>query len=141
QWDDTPIAFINNIFVHPQYAALTTWTTIARSNYHSGQITLTQRFRRDIEFDFNYTVGHSLDNASALKNASNYSGAALIFNPYNLNDQYANSDFDVRHIINANWLVGLPAGRGKLLFHDANKWVNGIFGGCQLTGIFCWNSG
>jgi hypothetical protein len=141
QWDDSPIAFMNNIFVHPQYAALTTWATIAKSNYHSAQISLTQRLRKDITFDFNYTYGHSLDNASGLQNAGNYSTAALIFNPLNLDSQYANSDFDVRHIINANWLIGLPFGRRKMLFHDANKWVNGILGGWQLTGIFRWNSG
>jgi len=29
----------------------------------------------------------------------------LIFNPFNLDSQYANSDFDVRHIVNSNWLV------------------------------------
>jgi hypothetical protein len=141
QWDDAPIAFTNNIFIHPQYAALTTWTTIARSNYHSGQISITQRLKHDITFDFNYTVGHSLDNASGLQNAGNYSTAALIFNPLDPDSQYANSDFDVRHIINANWLIGLPFGRGKSVFHDANKWVNGVIGGWQLTGIFRWNSG
>ncbi|HKR60723.1 MAG TPA: carboxypeptidase-like regulatory domain-containing protein, partial [Pyrinomonadaceae bacterium] len=141
QWDDTPVAFTNNIFVHPQYAALTTWATIARSNYHSGQISITQRLKNDITFDLNYTVGHSLDNASGLQNAGNFSTAALIFNPLDPDSQYANSDFDVRHIVNANWLIGLPLGRGKLLFRNANKWVNGIFGGWQMTGIFRWNSG
>jgi hypothetical protein len=141
QWDDAPISLINNMFVHPQYAALTTWATIARSNYHSGQITLTQRLRRDVAFDINYTFGHSLDNASGLQNAGNFSTAALIFNPLNLDSQYGNSDFDVRHIVNANWIVGLPFGRNKLVAHNANKWVNGIIGGWQMTGVFRWNSG
>jgi hypothetical protein len=141
QWNNLPISAIDNIFVHPQYAALTTWTTIARSNFNSAQVSVTQRLRKDVSFDINYTYGHSLDNASGLQNAGNYSTAALIFNPYNLNDQYANSDFDVRHIINSDWLVGLPFGHGKMFFSDANKWVNGIIGGWQLNGIFRWNSG
>jgi len=141
QWDDTPISLIPNIFIHPQYAALTTWTTLAESNYNSAQFSLTQRLRKDVTFDFNYTYGHSLDNASGLQNAGNYSTAALIFNPYNLHDQYGNSDFDVRHIINANWLIGMPFGRGKMFFGGADKWVNGIIGGWQLTGVFRWNSG
>ena len=141
QWDDSPISLIQNIFVHPQYAALTTWTTLAKSNYNSAQFSLSQRLRRDITFDFNYTYGHSLDNASGLQNAGNYSTAALIFNPFDLNGQYANSDFDVRHIVNANWLVGLPFGKGKQFLGGANKWVNGIIGGWQMTGVFRWNSG
>src|SRR5215831_2966073 len=141
QWDDSPISLIQNLFVHPQYAALTTWATLAKSNYNSAQFSLTQRLRHDVTFDINYTYGHSLDNASGLQNAGNYSTAALIFNPYNLDDQYASSDFDIRHIINANWLVGLPFGRGKMFLGNANKWVNGVLGGWQLTGIFRWNSG
>jgi len=141
QWDDTPIAAFNNLFIHPQYAALTTWTTLAKSNYNSFQLSLTQRLRRDISFDINYTYGHSLDNASGLQNAGNYSTAALIFNPFDPDSQYADSDFDVRHIINSDWLVGLPFGRGKTFFSGANKVVNGIIGGWQLNGIFRWNSG
>lgn len=141
QWDDSPISLIQNMFIHPQYAALTTWTTIAKSNYNSAQFSLTQRLRRDITFDFNYTYGHSLDNASGLQNAGNYSTAALIFNPFNLDSQYASSDFDIRHVVNANWLVGLPFGRGKMFLSNSNKWVNGILGGWQLTGVFRWNSG
>lgn len=141
QWDDSPISLIQNLFIHPQYAALTTWGTLAKSNYNSAQFSLTQRLRRDVSFDINYTYGHSLDNASGLQNAGNYSTAALIFNPYNLNDQYASSDFDVRHIINSDWLVGLPFGRGKMFLGSANKWVNGVVGGWQLTGVFRWNSG
>ena len=141
QWNNTPIAFANAIFVDPQYAALVTWATIAKSNYHSGQLSITKRLSRDLAFDINYTLSHSIDNASGLQNAGNYSTAALIFNPLDLNSQYANSDFDVRHIVNANWIYGLPFGRGKMFGRSANKWVNGLIGGWQLTGVFRWNSG
>jgi len=141
QWDDPPIAFLANIFFHPQYGALQAWSTIAKSNYNSAQISVTQRFTKDITFDFNYTYGNSLDNASGLQAAANYSSAALILNPLDPDSQYANSDFDIRHIINANWLVGLPFGHGKALLHNSGKVVNGILGGWQLTGIFRWNSG
>ncbi|MDT4897714.1 MAG: hypothetical protein QOH25_2791 [Acidobacteriota bacterium] len=141
QWDDKPTAALNNLFIHPQYAALNTWATIAKSNYNSFQISIRQRFKKDIAFDLNYTLGHSLDNASGLQAAGNFSTTALIFNPLDLDSNYANSDFDVRHIVNANWVVGLPVGRGKAFLNGANKVVNGILGGWQLTGIFRWNSG
>jgi len=155
QWDDSPTcvpkpgtgqvcpgpAIFNNLFFHPQYGALNVWSTIAKSNYNSLQVSLRQRLTHDITFDFNYTYGHSLDNASGLQSAGNFSSGAFIFNPLDPNGNYAESDFDVRHIINANWLVGLPIGRGKTFLHDANKVVNGILGGWQLTGIFRWNSG
>lgn len=155
QWDDSPTCVprpgtgqvcpgpgaLNNMFFHPQYGALNVWSTIAKSNYNSLQVSVRQRLKRDVLFDFNYTYGHSLDNASGLQSAGNFSSGAFIFNPLDPDGNYADSDFDVRHIINANWLIGLPIGRGRTLFHDANKVVNGIFGGWQLTGIFRWNSG
>ncbi len=95
----------------------------------------------DVVFEFNYTLAHSLDNASGLQNAGNFAAASLIFNPLNPELNYADSDFDVRHNITANWLVGLPFGRGRKFHSGAGKIANGIFGGWDFTGIFRWNSG
>lgn len=141
QWDDPPIAKLANLFFHPQYGALNTWGTIGKSNYNSMQISIRQRLKRDVQFDFNYTYGHSLDNASGLQSSGNFSSTAFIFNPLDPDGNYGDSDFDARHIVNANWLVGLPFGHGKALFSNSNKVVNGILGRWQLTGIFRWNSG
>ena len=141
RWDDKPASIFNNTFVNPQYAALNTWSTFGLSNYNSAQLSIRQRLTRDVVFDFNYTLSHSLDDASGLQNAANFAGSSLIFNPLNPELNYANSDFDIRHNITANWLVGLPFGRGKTFLSDAGKLANGIFGGWDLTGIFRWNSG
>jgi hypothetical protein len=153
QWDDSNVCFVgptnfcpgpavrNNIFYHPQYGALNVWSTIAESNYNSFQFSMRQRLRRDITFDFNYTYGHSLDNASGLQSAGNFSTAAFIFNPLDPHGNYGDSDFDTRHIVNANWLVGLPFGKNKAIFHDAGNLLDAFIGGWQMTGIFRWNSG
>ena len=140
-WDDRPFSIFDNTFVHPQYAALNTWSTFALSNYNSVQLSVRQRLSNDVTFDFNYTLAHSLDNASGLQNTGNFGTAALIFNPLDPMLNYASSDFDVRHNINANWFVGLPFGRGKKFLSDAGKITNGILGGWDMTGIFRWNSG
>jgi len=141
RWDDKPASIFNNTFVNPQYAALNTWSTFAMSNYNSAQISVRQRLSDDLVFDFNYTLAHSLDNASGLQNTGNFGTASLIFNPLNPDLNYASSDFDVRHNITANWIVGLPFGRGKKFLTDAGKVTNGILGGWDMTGIFRWNSG
>ncbi|HEY5446308.1 MAG TPA: hypothetical protein VIJ87_17935, partial [Pyrinomonadaceae bacterium] len=141
RWDDKPFSIFNNTFVNPQYAALNTWSTFGYSNYNSAQVSVRQRLSNDVVFDFNYTLSHSLDDASGLQNAGNFAAASLIYNPLNPELNYANSDFDIRHNITSNWLVGLPFGRGKKIFSDAGKWVNGVIGGWDLTGIFRWNSG
>jgi hypothetical protein len=141
RWDDRPFSIFNNTFVNPQYAALNTWSTFAFSNYNSAQVSIRQRLTRDVTFDFNYTLAHSMDDASGLQNAGNFAASSLIFNPLNPELNYADSDFDIRHNINANWLVSLPFGRGKKFFSNPGRVTNAILGGWDLTGIFRWNSG
>ena len=138
--DDRPISRFNNMFFHPQYAALSTFSTVARSNYHSGQFSLRHRFRNDVAFDFNYTLSHSHDNASGLQSSGAY-GSAFIVNALDPDANYADSDFDVRHVINANWLVALPVGRGRWLGGGMGRVADAALGGWNLTGIFRWNSG
>jgi hypothetical protein len=149
-WDDSPDcttcpfgggpARFNNVFYQPQFAALSAFSTLARSNYNSLQLSLRQRLRDDITFDFNYSYGQSLDNASGLQNSTSY-GTAFIVNALDPNQNYASSDFDVRHIINANWVVGLPFGRGKKFLTNSGGMVDALLGGWTTTGIFRWNSG
>jgi len=149
-WDDSPTcstcpfgggpARFNNVFYQPQFAALSAFSTIARSNYNSLQLSLRQRMADDVTFDFNYTYGHSLDSASGLQSSASY-GAAFIVNALDPDQNYASSDFDARHIINANWVVGLPFGRGKRFFSGVNGFANQVLGGWQASGIFRWNSG
>jgi len=140
-WDDQPVARLNNIFYHPQYAALSVFSTIAYSNYNAAQFSIRQRLSHDIQFDFNYTFSHSLDNASGLQNATAYGSAGFILNALDPRSNYASSDFDARHIVNANWLVGLPIGRHKALLPHLNKVANGLVGGWTMTGIFRYNTG
>ncbi|HKV34373.1 MAG TPA: carboxypeptidase-like regulatory domain-containing protein [Pyrinomonadaceae bacterium] len=149
-WDDAPgcttcpfgggPARFNNMFYQPQFGALSAFSTIGRSNYNSLQLSLRERLRDDVTFDFNYTYGHSFDSVSGLQNATSY-GTGFIVNALDPEANYANSDFDARHIINANWVVGLPIGRGKKFLTNTGGVVNQILGGWQTTGIFRWNSG
>src|SRR5262249_17928630 len=51
------------------------------------------------------------------------------------------SDFDTRHQIVANWVADLPFGRHRAFASNANRWVDAVIGGWQLTGIYRWTSG
>lgn len=129
-----------NLFFQPQYGALATFSSISRSWYHAGTLSVRERLGRKLTLDFNYTFSHSLDDASGLQTSGGY-GAAFILNPLRQRDWYADSDFDIRHVINVNSVWQLPVGRGQWLAGNANKWVNGFIGGWQLSGIYRWNSG
>ena len=143
-WTDTQDAIEQglgrNIFFHPQYGALSAFSSIARSDYHAGTLTVRERLGRSLTMDFNYTLSHSFDDASGLQTSGGY-GEAFILNPLRQHDQFAESDFDIRHIINANAVWELPFGRGRKFFGNAGSIGNAVIGGWQLSGIYRWNSG
>src|SRR5262245_60726675 len=140
-WDDG-LGFGDNLFFHPQYGAFGALASIGTSDYHAFQTSLRKRFSNNLTFDFNYTLSHSYDIASGLEpTGSTISGAALILNPLDLKINRANSDFDVRHLINANYIYNLPFGRGQKLLSNVGKVGNFILGGWQTTGILRWNTG
>ncbi len=129
-----------NMFFHPQYAALSAYSTIADSDYHAGTLSIRQRYRDEFVFDFNYTFSHSIDDASGLQTSGEF-GSAFILNPLRPKDNRASSDFDIRHVINANGIYQLPFGKNRKFLTDTNSIVDAFLGGWQLSGIFRWNSG
>jgi hypothetical protein len=130
-----------NLFFHPQYAALSTFSTFAESDYHAGTVSVRQRFRDQLFLDFNYTFSKSFDNASGLQNSDFYEDGAFVLNPLQPEAYRSVSDFDVRHIINASFLWELPVGRGRPFLSGLSKLGEALIGGWQLSGIFRWNSG
>lgn len=143
-WTDTQdaldTAIGGNLFFNPQYGALSAYSSVARSWYHAGTLSVRERLGKSLTFDFNYTLSHSLDDASGLQTGGGY-GSLFIENPIDQRQSYASSDFDVRHIINVNAIWEMPFGRGRAFFGNANKTVDAILGGWQLSGIYRWNSG
>ena len=131
-------------FMQPQYGALAAWSTVGNSNYNALAVTLRERIR-SVTLDFNYTYGHSLDDSSGLQTAggygSNNNNGPFIVNPIRQGDNYAGSDFDVRHTINVLTLWEMPFGKGRTLLNTENKALDAIVGGWQLSGIFRWNTG
>ncbi len=128
-----------NAFYHPQYAALAAYSTIGSSDYHGGTITLRHRFKSDLAFDVNYTFAKSFDDSSVLE--AQLAQSNFVRNPLNLRAARAVSNFDVRHSINANWLVALPFGRDKKFLSNINRGLDAIIGGWQLTGITRYHTG
>lgn len=128
-----------NMFFHPQYAAFSAFSSVAKSDYHGGVFTLRQRLGRMLTYDINYTYSKSMDSASGLQTGTSY-GSQFILNPLRPEDNYAESDFDIRHVVNANFIFNLPFGKGQKYFSDTNAWADAFLGGWQLAGVFRWNS-
>ena len=131
---------VPNMFFHPQYAAFSSFGSIAKSNYNAAVITFRQRLGQTLSYDINYTFSKSLDNASGLQTGGSY-GSQFILNPLRPDDNYSFSDFDARHVLNANFIFEAPFGRGRRYFSDLNKVADVFLGGWQLTGVFRFNTG
>jgi len=127
-------------FMQPQYGALSAWSTIGNANYNALAVTVRQRLSK-LTLDLNYTYSHSLDDASGLQSATGYSSAAFIVNPIRQSSWYGNSNFDVRHLINADAVWQMPFGKGRALMNTSNRALDAILGGWQLSGIYRWNTG
>lgn len=129
----------NRLFYQSQYGALDSFGSIANSDYHAGAFTLRQRLS-GLSWDLNYTWSHSMDDTSGLQTAGAF-GAAFILNPIRQRDNYASSDFDLRHIVNFNSVWQIPIGKGRQFFSNANGFVDAVVGGWQMTSIIRFNSG
>jgi hypothetical protein len=132
---------VPNMFYHPQWGSLTTWSTMGSSDYHAFAFSARQRFHQDLSFDMNYTFSKSIDTASGLQRAGAWDSSAFIINSLRPDDMRSVSDFDITHIVNSNWLWSMPFGNGKRFANTSNSIVDAIIGGWNLNGIFRWNSG
>ncbi len=136
--DDQGIA--PNLFYHPQYAAFSSFSSVAKSDYNGGTISLRQRLGETLSYDINYTLSKSMDNASGLQTGTSY-GSQFILNSLRPQDNYAASDFDIRHVLNANFIFQAPIGKGREYFSNLNSIADAFLGGWQMTGVYRWNSG
>jgi len=131
-------------FEQPQYGALSAWSTIGNSNYHALTVSLRQRLS-SLTLDVNYSFSHSLDDSSGLQSDFGYgsqnNSGPFIENPIRQRDNYSNSDFDIRHLINASAVWLMPFGKGRAHMNTDNRAVQAVLGGWQLSGIFRWNTG
>ena len=130
-----------NAFIDPQYSSLLTYSALGSSNYNAGYVTVRKRFSSDIAFDFNYTLSKAMDTGSTLEGGEGPNFAGLLLNALNPNGSRSVSDFDIRHNFSANYLIGLPVGRGKHFLKSAPRFVDALWGGWQLSGIWRYQSG
>jgi hypothetical protein len=130
-----------------QLTSMYAWSSIGTSNYHALQANLRKQFSQGVQFDFNYTFSKSIDISSAaarLGFSSNHNigapGSRLV-NAFDPGAARGVSDFDMTHQINANWIIELPFGAGRLVGHNASHALDAVIGGWQLSGLARWTTG
>jgi hypothetical protein len=97
-----------------------------------------------LDADLNYTFSKSIDIGSNAERINGWEGggfASQIINAWSPNQLRAASDFDVRHQVNANWVVDLPFGKGRRYGSQCRGLANALFGEWSFSGMFRWTSG
>lgn len=127
-----------NVGMSSQFATNRFITNQGTSSYHGALVSVQKRFSKGFEFDFNYTFSHSVDNQSSIVNTVS---GGLLCDAINVNACRGDSDFDIRHLANANGIWDIPIGRGRWIGGNVNKWVDFFVGGWTLSGILGVRSG
>jgi len=129
-------------FVDPQFAALYAWRSIGAAAYNGLEVTFRRHLTHGLQFDFNYTYSHSIDISSDANRITAEGGlGGQVINPWDPEALRGDSDFDLRHQVNANWVAELPFGHGRRFAGDAHGFLEAVIGGWQLTGLARWTSG
>jgi hypothetical protein len=105
------------------------------------QVNLRHRMEHGVQFDFNYTFSKSIDLASDAERIGAWGGlGGQIINSWSPKQLRAVSDYDATHQLNANWIIELPFGKGRLLGRNSSGALDAIIGGWQLSGLYRWTS-
>jgi hypothetical protein len=116
---------------YPQYQGIGGSTNNAISNYNSLQLTVQRRLSAGLEFNFNYTWSHFLDDQDSSGWGSR-AGAQSWQIANNPGANYSNSNFDVRNSFKGNVVYQLPFGKGKM-FMNHNAILDEVLGGYQIS--------
>ena len=132
----------SNIGMPNQFAGNTYITNKGSSNYHGLLLSLHRNYAAGLQFDLNYTFSHSIDNTSQIANSiSSSSGMGFVCDALNLRTCRGNSDFDIKHIVTADFIYELPFGKSKRFGSGVSNLTNQLIGGWSISGIPVWRSG
>lgn len=125
-----------------QYSSLYAWRSISTSSYHALEVTLKKQMSQGLQFNFNYTYSHSIDWASDAESVGEWGGlGGNIINAWSPDQLRGDSDFDLRHQVNAEWVWQVPVGIGRAYGGGMSKVLDAAVGGWQISGISRWSAG
>lgn len=110
------------------------------SNYNGLQVQLERRLTSGLLATVNYAYSKALDTRSfdptftLVATGSSQSAAGTPFDYHTPRMNYAAADFDNTHVLNGYFVYELPFGKGRHFAANANRLLDGLVGGWQLSG-------
>ncbi len=107
-----------------------------RASYNAFQFQLKRRHTSGLSYLVSYTLSKSLDHCSGYFNEDGCNPQ----DPYEFNDNWGPSAFNIPHVFTTSWVYELPTGVGGRL-RTGSKVLDHILGPWQLNGIVQFASG
>jgi hypothetical protein len=121
------------------FQSITGNNTEGMANYNSLQMSVTQRMRSGVTFNFNYTWAHMFANQESSAQGQQ-AGTIVYQRAYNSDANYGPSNFDVRHAFKGYALYELPFGHGRAHLNQ-NPVADKVIGGWRLSGTLVAQTG
>ncbi|HEX6123861.1 MAG TPA: hypothetical protein VFZ23_00665, partial [Pyrinomonadaceae bacterium] len=141
----------NNPFFFQPYPQFTGGLNILETNdlsrYNGLEFIVRKRFAHGLSYQVAYTYSVSKDTRSwdpTFAVANRGSAQSASSTPFDLRDRslnYAWSDFDRRHVVQAYYTYDLPFGRGRMFGGDMPRALDWIVGGWQVSGLVSFGTG
>jgi hypothetical protein len=140
-------------FPYPQFLGSTPTTGLTvidsedYSRYHALELKLDRRFANGYGYTLGYTLSRSKDTRSydpaftVVSTANNQSASSTPFDIFDRDLNYALSDFDRTHVLQAGGVWELPFGQGKRFANSVGRIADVLINGWQITGQFVAQSG
>ncbi len=114
----------------------------ADSWYHGMQLKLEKRFSKGLSLLTHYTWSKMIDTVSVTDgNLMWLGGTTSLQNPLDFSLEKALSQHDVPHRFVATFDYQIPFGRGRQYGANANRILDGVIGGWEVSGFFTLQSG
>lgn len=133
-----------NIGSAAQFSENTFFTNKGFSSYHGAFITVQKNQSHGLNYDFNYTFQHSIDNISFFANSqgdTGIGGIGLLCDVVRPRECRSNSDYDIKQVISSDAAYELPFGKGRMFVNSVPHWANEIIGDWSLSGLASWHTG
>jgi len=101
------------------FGAMTDIFSGVSSNYNALAVRVNKRFSHNFQINYNYTWSHSLDFG---QNSSTFSDTNDLLDPFNIRNEYGNSNFDIRQRSVLTAILGIPWKKEGALGYLVNGW-------------------
>jgi hypothetical protein len=112
-------------------------------SYNSLQVVLQKQMTHGLQYQVAYTLSKCMSDSTGYYGAWNnaLSASAYWQNVYDQKAEWAPCYYDATHVISAYAIYDLPFGRGKMFGKNANRVVNGVIGGWEVSPIVSFHTG